>query len=180
MPSVRLVDRPEWKSSSPTAMPVPASRRCAGFFREDPQRGRYVLEAAGLRMDWAKQRVTDETLRLLPALGAGQRRRGAPPRCSAATRPPSIAPLHVALRGSKPQGGERDRRRRRERRPRGARGPRPHGGIRRQGPRVDGHTGQADPTVVNIGIGGRSRSGDGAGRPRRSRIAGWPTASSPT
>jgi len=53
------------------------------LFAEDPKRGeRLALEAASLYLDYSKNRVTDETLRLLLALAeaAGGRTRICSPR----------------------------------------------------------------------------------------------------
>ena len=44
-------------------------RHLRELFRDDPARGTALAhEALGMRMDWSKQRVTDETMRLLAAL----------------------------------------------------------------------------------------------------------------
>ena len=51
------------------------------LFAWDPGRGeRMTAEAAGLYLDYSKNRITDETLRLLVALAAGVRRGRAPGR----------------------------------------------------------------------------------------------------
>ncbi|HZE91364.1 MAG TPA: glucose-6-phosphate isomerase, partial [Rhizobacter sp.] len=72
------------------------------LFASDPGRGeRLVLEAAGLYLDYSKNRVTDETLRLLCALAV---ERGVPARTAAMFRGDIInttekrSVLHVALR----------------------------------------------------------------------------------
>jgi glucose-6-phosphate isomerase len=42
------------------------------LFAEDPKRGdRLAVEAAGIYLDYSKNRITDETLRLLPQLARG-------------------------------------------------------------------------------------------------------------
>ena len=72
------------------------------FFASDATRGeRLVLEAAGLYLDYSKNRVSDETLRLLSALAA---ERGVRERTAAMFRGDAIntteqrSVLHVALR----------------------------------------------------------------------------------
>jgi hypothetical protein len=51
------------------------------LFADDPKRGqRMALEAVGLYLDYSKNRVTDETLRLLPL--------PRPPRIAAGLTPP--------------------------------------------------------------------------------------------
>jgi glucose-6-phosphate isomerase len=55
-----------------------ARRHLRDLFTEDPGRAsRYSLDAAGLRLDYSKNRVTDETMRLLLQLaverGLGER-----------------------------------------------------------------------------------------------------------
>ena len=75
------------------------------LFDEDPRRGeRFALEAAGLYLDYSKNRITDETLRLLVALAeaAGLRQRidamFAGEKINVTER---RAALHVALRAPK-------------------------------------------------------------------------------
>jgi len=72
------------------------------LFADDPTRGeRLTVEAAGLYLDYSKNRITDETLRLLIALAEA---RGLPSRIEAMFRGEKInvtenrAVLHVALR----------------------------------------------------------------------------------
>ena len=80
-----------------------ANRHLRDLFAEDPGRGeRLVAEAAGLYLDYSKNRVTDETLRLLrrPRGGVGPARSGAT-RCSRGEHinvSEDRAVLHVALR----------------------------------------------------------------------------------
>ena len=83
------------------------------LFADDPQRGtRLTAEGAGLYLDYSKNRVTDETMRLLVQLA---RERGVEARRDAMFRGEKInitekrAVLHVALRA--PRGHE-DRSRR--------------------------------------------------------------------
>ncbi len=72
------------------------------LFQEDPDRGiRLTLQAAGLYMDYAKHRVTDETLRLLFALARErdlEERRDAMFRGEKINVSENRAVLHVALR----------------------------------------------------------------------------------
>jgi glucose-6-phosphate isomerase len=82
------------------------------LFAEDPQRGeRLSIEAAGLYLDYSKNRVTDETLRLLVQL-AGER--GLRERIDAMWNGECInttedrAVLHVALRAARDQRIEFD------------------------------------------------------------------------
>jgi glucose-6-phosphate isomerase len=127
------------------------------LFADDPTRGsRLAVEAAGLYLDYSKNRVTDETLRLLLALAEAADLRG---RIDAMFRGDRInttehrAVLHVALRA-----------------PRGASitvdgenvVPKVHDVLDRmaaftaevRGGIWRGHTGRRVRTVVNIGIGG--------------------------
>ena len=128
----------------------------AGALRADPRRApahssspttrergeRFAAEGAGLYLDYSKNRVTDETLRLLLQLAEEC---GLRERIDAMFRGEKInvtehrAVLHVALRAPR---GAVDRRRRRERRARGARGARPDGRLRRARPqrRLDAAT----------------------------------------
>ena len=97
----RLIDTPAWQAL------VDHHRGMAGLhlrqlFADDPQRGeRMNAEAAGLYLDYAKQRVKDETLRLLIELAQG---RGLRDRIEAMFRGDVInttekrAALHIALR----------------------------------------------------------------------------------
>ncbi len=127
------------------------------LFRQDPERGeRLTAEGAGLFLDYAKHRITDETLRLLLALAeeTGLRERiDAMFRGEKINRTEDRAVLHVALRA-----------------PRGASivvdgrdvVPEVHAVLDRMAAfaaRVrsggwTGHTGKPIRTVINIGIGG--------------------------
>jgi len=60
-----LTSRPEWKALTAHHETM-RGVHLRELFAKDPQRGeRLVAEAAGLYLDYSKQRVTDETLRLL-------------------------------------------------------------------------------------------------------------------
>ena len=97
------------------------------LFEEDPQRGeRMAVEAVGLYLDYSKNRVTDETLKLLVSLAEQS---GLRERIDAMFGGEKInitenrAVLHVALRAPKEASIVR---RRRERGSQGPRRPRPH------------------------------------------------------
>jgi glucose-6-phosphate isomerase len=127
------------------------------LFANDPSRGeRFAVEAAGLYLDYSKNRITDETVRLLVALASACRLRE---QIEAMFRGDRInttegrAVLHVALRA-----------------PRGASiildgdnvVPHVHDVLDRMAAFADqvrdgrwrGHTGRRVRTVINIGIGG--------------------------
>ncbi|MEO8479209.1 MAG: glucose-6-phosphate isomerase [Gemmatimonadota bacterium] len=127
------------------------------MFADDPDRGtRLVAEAAGIRLDYAKQRITDETISLLLGLA---RARGVADHIEAMfdgvhiNRTEDRAVLHVALRA--PPGatimadGENVV-------------PGVHAVLERMGTfsravrsgEWKGHTGQRIRNVINIGIGG--------------------------
>jgi glucose-6-phosphate isomerase len=63
-----LAALPEWKALAEHQRDV-APQHLRDLFAADPQRGeRLTVEAAGVYLDYSKNRVTDETLRLLRAL----------------------------------------------------------------------------------------------------------------
>ena len=101
MPTTPLRQRPAWKALEQHHREI-GGRHLRDLFAEDPGRGeRLTAEAAGLYLDYSKNRVTDETLALLIQLaqesGVGERRdammRGEPINVSE-----HRAVLHVALR----------------------------------------------------------------------------------
>jgi len=97
----RLVDRPEWQALVAHHAEVGATH-LRDLFAADPGRGdRLVVEAAGLYLDYSKNRVSDETLRLLVALaeacGVGERI-AAMFRGDAINTTEKRPALHVALR----------------------------------------------------------------------------------
>jgi glucose-6-phosphate isomerase len=127
------------------------------LFAEDPERGaRFTAEGADVFLDFSKNRVTDETIRLLVQLA---RERGVEERRDAMFRGEKInvtekrAVLHVALRAPKGASIEVD-------------GqnvvPEVHGVLARmadfssriRGGDWKGHTGKPIRNVINIGIGG--------------------------
>ena len=78
MPTIPLRERPSWKALEQHHAEI-GGRHLRELFAEDPCRGeRLAAEAAGLYLDYSKNRVTDETLRLLLQLaqesGLEQRR----------------------------------------------------------------------------------------------------------
>ena len=127
------------------------------FFAEDPKRGdRFSIEAAGIYLDYSKNRITDETIKLLFQLADGC---GLRARIDAMFRGEKInitenrAVLHVALRAPKGASivvdGENVV-------------PKVHSVLEkmadfcnrvRNGP-WKGHTGKRIRNVINIGIGG--------------------------
>ena len=67
-PSPALKGRPQWQALQQHFNQI-GGRHLRQLFAEEPARGElYVAEAAGLYLDYSKQRVTDETLRLLRQL----------------------------------------------------------------------------------------------------------------
>src|SRR5689334_7504348 len=96
-----LVTQPEWKALSDHHADV-ADHHLRDLFAADPHRGeRLTVEAAGVYLDYSKNRVTDETLGLLVALVEA---RGLRERIDAMFRGEHTnttedrAVLHVALR----------------------------------------------------------------------------------
>ncbi len=135
---------------------IDRERTLRELFAADPARGeRLTAEAAGLYLDYSKQRITDETLRLLVALADES---GLAARIDAMFRGEQInvtenrAALHVALRA--PQGRRSSSTARTSCRT--CTGARPDGGLRRRvrSGAWKGHTGRRIRNVVNIGIGG--------------------------
>jgi glucose-6-phosphate isomerase len=101
MSSPATVKRQSWKALESHHQEV-AKRHLRELFAEDPQRGeRMALEAAGLYFDYSKNRITDETLKLLFRLAEES---GLPSRIEAMfsgekiNRTENRAVLHTALR----------------------------------------------------------------------------------
>ena len=68
MPTTPLRQRPAWKALEQHYAEI-GQRHLRELFAEDPGRGeRLAAEAAGLYLDYSKNRVTDETLALLVQL----------------------------------------------------------------------------------------------------------------
>ena len=151
-----LTRRPAWKALAAHYKTV-RRLHMRQLFADDPGRGeRMTLDAAGLHLDYSKNRLTDETLRLLVQLAEESGLRG---RIEAMFRGDKInvtekrAVLHVALRaprGSSVTVGGEDA------------VPRVHAVLDRMADfsnRVrsgewKGYTGRRIRNVVNIGIGG--------------------------
>ncbi len=151
-----ITETPEWHALE-AHFDEQRDRHLRDLFAEDPARGeRMALDAQGLYLDYSKNRVTDETLRLLLALA---RRAGLRERIDAMFRGDKInvtegrAVLHTALRA--PEGavievdGENVV-------------PAVHAVLRKMADFSErvrsgawtGHTGRRVRNVVNIGIGG--------------------------
>ncbi|MBV9382616.1 MAG: glucose-6-phosphate isomerase [Streptosporangiaceae bacterium] len=101
MPATPLRERKAWQALERHHAEI-AGRHLRDLFAEDPGRGeRLTAEAAGIYLDYSKNRVTDETMRLLVELAAES---GVPERRDAMFRGEHInvsedrAVLHVALR----------------------------------------------------------------------------------
>ena len=148
MPSVRpLRDRPAWKALEKHYDELQGKHLRELFAADGPAASGWWPRAPGLYLDYSKNRITDETIRLLVALAEQS---GLAERIEAMFAGERInvsenrSVLHVALR--MPRERFADRRRRRRRRG-GARGARPDVGVRRAGPlgRVEGPHRQADP-----------------------------------
>ena len=99
-----LTQRPAWKALQ-SHFPSIGAKHLRDLFAEDPTRGqRFTAEAGGLFLDYSKNRVTAETLRLLVALAneSGLRDRiEAMFRGDKINRTEDRAVLHVALRAPK-------------------------------------------------------------------------------
>ena len=107
MSTVELAARPQWQALQRHAAQI-GHRHLREFFADDPKRGeRFSAEAAGLYLDYAKQRVDAETIGLLDALAQAC---GLPQRIAAMFRGDAIntsedrPALHVALRA--PRGAK--------------------------------------------------------------------------
>ncbi|HKH41937.1 MAG TPA: glucose-6-phosphate isomerase [Solirubrobacterales bacterium] len=100
-PEPQLRKRPAWKALEDHYGEI-RDRHLRELFAEDPDRGeRLVAEGAGLFLDYSKNRVTDETLRLLRQLADEQavaERRDAMFRGEHINFSEDRAVLHVALR----------------------------------------------------------------------------------
>jgi glucose-6-phosphate isomerase len=151
-----LAERPQWQALQRHAQQA-GGRQLRELFASDPARGeRFAHEAAGLYFDYSKQRVGDDTLRLLLDLADAC---GLHARIEAMFRGERInatedrAVLHVALRAPLGERIELD-------------GqdvvPEVHAVLARMADFADkvrsgawtGHTGKRIANVVNIGIGG--------------------------
>lgn len=102
----RLTETSEWRALAEHQAKM-ASAHLRDLFAADPQRGeRYTTEVGDLFLDYSKQLVDDETLRLLVALAEA---RGVPALRDAMFRGERVnvtedrAVLHVALRAERDQ-----------------------------------------------------------------------------
>ena len=132
-----------------------SAARCSPRIRSAPSAS--PPKAAGLFLDYSKNRITDETMALLRAA-----RRGARAACAARRDVPRRQDQHHreprrAARGAARAARRGDRGRRPATSCPSARGARPHGRLRRRAcarGAWTGHTGKRIRNVVNIGIGG--------------------------
>lgn len=99
-----LTQRPAWKALDEHYQKI-YTTHLRSLFADDPQRGeRFALDAVGMYLDYSKNRITDETLRLLLSLAESADLRE---RIDAMFRGEKInvtekrAVLHVALRAPK-------------------------------------------------------------------------------
>ena len=155
-PRSPLTALPAWRALTEHAAQV-RDVHLRSLFANDPTRGqRYAVEAAGLHLDYSKNRITDETLRLLVDLANAC---GLRAHIDAMFRGERInttegrAVLHVALRAPRGESIVLD-------------GddvvPHVHAVLDRMAAFADqvrdarwrGHTGRRVRTVINIGIGG--------------------------
>ena len=151
-----LTQRPAWKALQ-AHYPKIQSLHLRKLFADDPQRGRQLTaEAIGIYFDYSKNRITDETVKLLVQLAEESDLRN---KIDAMFRGDKInitenrSVLHVALRMPRGQALNLD-------------GedvvPKVHAVLDRMAKLADqlrsgswkGHTGKAIRNIVNIGIGG--------------------------
>ena len=100
-PDQRMAETPSWQALAAHHARIKHAH-LRQLFADDPQRAqRFTADGAGLRLDYSKNRITDETLRLLLQLA---QERGVADRRDAMLRGDKINPteqravLHVALR----------------------------------------------------------------------------------
>ena len=68
MNATRLTERPAWKALEVHCTAI-RNLHLRQLFAEDPRRGeRLIAEAAAIYLDYSKNRITDETMRLLVGL----------------------------------------------------------------------------------------------------------------
>ena len=156
MSSTATVKRQSWKALESHHQEV-SKRHLRELFAEDPQRGeRMALEAVGLYFDYSKNRITEETLKLLFRLAEES---GLPSRIEAMfsgekiNRTENRAVLHTALRAPRDASIVVDEENV---------VPKIHAVLDKMAHFADrvrdgewkGHTGKRIRNVVNIGIGG--------------------------
>jgi len=151
-----LIERPAWKELKSHYKKARAFS-LRKLFKDDPKRGeRLTLEAVGIFLDYSKNRMTDETLKLLVQLARESRleeRRDAMFRGEKINITERRAVLHVALRPPKGQSIMVDGR---------DVVPDVHAVLDKMADFADrvlsgewkGHTGKPIRNVINIGIGG--------------------------
>src|SRR3954447_17661437 len=155
-PSPSLLELPAWRALKQHSKEI-SKTTLRQFFENDPERGtRYNAEAVGIFLDYSKNRITDETLRLLVQLAE---ERGLKQRIEAMFRGDKInitedrAVLHIALRAPQDESIKVD----------GADVvPDVHAVLDKMSAFSDkvrsgawkGHTGKRIRAIVNIGIGG--------------------------
>jgi glucose-6-phosphate isomerase len=151
-----LLDLPAWKALESHSKEI-SKTTLRQLFDQDPQRGtRYTANAVGLFLDYSKNRITDQTLKLLIQLAE---ERGLKQRIEAMFRGDKInitenrAVLHIALRAPKGESINVD-------------GedvvPQVHAVLDKMSAFSDkvrsgawkGHTGKRIRNIINIGIGG--------------------------
>jgi glucose-6-phosphate isomerase len=156
LPNLSLVDQPAWKALKSHSQEI-AKTTLHQLFEQDAQRGtRYTTDAVGIFLDYSKNRITDDTLKLLVQLA---NERGLRDRIDAMFRGDKInvtenrAVLHIALRAPKGESilvdGEDVV-------------PGVHAVLDKmsafsdkvRGGEWKGHTGKRIRNIVNIGIGG--------------------------
>src|ERR1700744_3710244 len=156
LPNLSLVEQPAWKSLKQHSQEI-AKTNLRQLFDKDPERGtRYTADAVGIFLDYSKNRITEETLKLLVQLA---NERGLKERIAAMFRGDKInitenrAVLHVALRAPRGESIKVD-------------GedvvPGVHAVLDKMSAFSDkvrsgawkGHTGKRIRNIVNIGIGG--------------------------
>jgi glucose-6-phosphate isomerase len=156
LPNLSLVEQPAWKSLKQHSQEI-AKTNLRQLFDKDPERGtRYTTDAVGIFLDYSKNRITEETLKLLVQLA---NERGLKERIAAMFRGDKInitenrAVLHIALRAPKGESIKVD-------------GedvvPGVHAVLDKMSAFSDkvrsgawkGHTGKRIRNIVNIGIGG--------------------------
>jgi glucose-6-phosphate isomerase len=104
LPNLSLVEQPAWKALQSHSQEI-AKTTLRQLFDKDAERGtRYTTDAVGIFLDYSKNRITDDTLKLLVQLA---NERGLKDRIAAMFRGDKInvtenrAVLHVALRAPK-------------------------------------------------------------------------------
>jgi glucose-6-phosphate isomerase len=101
MPTIPLEDRPAWGALGEHRGEI-AGRHLRELFAADPTRGdRLAMEAVGIYLDYSKNRITDETLRLLTQLAEESDLEGHRDRMFSGDRinvSENRSVLHVALR----------------------------------------------------------------------------------